>query len=498
MMFNRFSLYQKLAASLFVIFGAMIVLIVSWSQTLEQISQHQAQQKLHLQLAEHLVADNPLLKKGVYDYSALENLFHTLMLLGPAFEFYFVDPSGEILTYSAPKGKVKRKNIDLVPLLSLIEHNNKLPIYGQDPRNLAKQKIFSVAPVYSHEKQQQKHLQGYLYIIIGGEAYDTIFSRIKASGSLTLTAIWFAAGLVLLLLLLLALFRTFTQPIQTLAHQLKQIEAAQFDLSAITLTPWPTHTHNEIHQLGGSVNQMLERIDNQLKQLKQNDAQRRELLAHLSHDLRTPLSSLQGYLELLNQAMPSDACAQQAEYLAVSLNNAKQLKNLIDQIFELAHLESGQVAINTERFNLGELIYDCLAKFALKAEQAGVTLKVEPQICDFMILSDIAKLERVLSNLIDNALRHTPSGGTITLKVVAQGKKVKLQVCDTGSGIKAEEIDYIFDARYRASNAQGCKKTHGGLGLAICKQLVKLLHSDIQVYSQLGKGTEFEMMLLRS
>ena len=498
-MFNRFSLYQKLAASLFLIFSAVIVLIVSWSHTLEQVSQHQAQQKLHLQLAEHLVADNPLLKKGVYDYSALENLFHTLMVLGPAFEFYFVDPSGEILTYSAPQGKVKRKDIDLVPLLALIEDRDQLPVYGQDPRNLDKQKIFSVAPVYSHEEdRQQKHLQGYLYIIIGGEAYDTIFSRIQASDSLMITAMWFAAALTFLLLLLLAIFRTFTKPIQQLAEQLIQIEATQFDLSKIKLKPWPNHTHNEIHQLGRSVNQMLTRIDNQLTQLKQNDSQRRELLAHLSHDLRTPLASLKGYLELLNQAMPDDACVQQASYLAISINNAKQLKNLIDQIFELAHLESGHVAINTERFNLGELIYDCLAKFALKAEQAGVMLKVEPQICDFMVLSDIAKLERVLSNLIDNALRHTPQGGTITLKVTPQGQKIKLQVCDTGSGIKAEEIDYIFDARYRASNAQGCKKTHGGLGLAICKQLLKLLHSDIQVYSQLGKGTQFEMVLMKS
>ncbi|MBE0364735.1 hypothetical protein PULV_a2493 [Pseudoalteromonas ulvae UL12] len=497
-MLNRLSLYQKLAASLFLIFSAVIVLIVSWSQTLEQVSQHQAQQKLHLQLAEHLVVDNPLLKEGVYDYNALENLFHTLMLLGPAFEFYFVDPSGEILTYSAPKGKVTRKKVDLVPLLALIEHNNKLPIYGQDPRNLDKEKIFSVAPVYSHENQQQKHLQGYLYIIIGGEAYDTIFSRIQSSDALMITAMWFSAGLVFLLLLLLAIFRTFTQPIQSLATQLKKIEAAQFDLTQVKLTPWPNNTHNEIHQLGRSVNQMLVRIDSQLKQLKHNDAQRRELLAHLSHDLRTPLASLQGYLELLNQAMPEDACVQQADYLAISLNNAKQLKNLIDQIFELAHLESGQVAINNERFNLGELMYDCLAKFALKAEQAGVTLKVEPHICDFMVLSDIAKLERVLSNLIDNALRHTPSGGSITLRVIPQGQKIKLQVCDTGTGIKAEEIDYIFDARYRASNAQGCKKTHGGLGLAICKQLLKLLHSDIQVYSQLGKGTQFEMLLMKS
>ncbi|GAA0818398.1 histidine kinase dimerization/phospho-acceptor domain-containing protein [Colwellia asteriadis] len=501
MLFNRFSLYQKIVASLFVIFSAVIMMIVSWSQQLEQVSQQQAQQKLHLQLATHLVQDNPLLQQGVYDYDALKNLFHTLMLLGPAFEFYFVDPHGEILTYSAPKGKVKRKKINLAPLLSLIEQNNKLPIYGQDPRNIDKTKIFSVAPVYNHENTKdktQKNLQGYLYVIIGGEAYDTIFNRIKASETLSVTAMWFIAGFIFLLLFLLALFRYFTQPMQQLVQQLTAIESARFDLTNITLPQWPSNTRNEVHQLGNSINNMVLRIDSQFKQLKQNDSQRRELLTHLSHDLRTPLASLQGYLELLTHAKVTDTPEQKADYLAISLNNTKQLKGLIDQIFELAHLESGHVEVNNERFNLGELIYDCLAKFTLKATQSGVTFNVEPKICDFMISSDIAKLERILSNLIDNALRHTPSGGNIIIKVSNQEHAINLQVCDTGTGINADEINYIFDARYRASNAKGCKKTHGGLGLAICKQLLKLLHSDIEVRSQLGTGTQFEIVLRKN
>lgn len=498
MLFNRFSLYQNIVISLFVIFSAVILMIVSWSQQLEKVSQQQAQQKLHLQLAEHLVQDNPLLQEGVYDYDALENLFHTSMLLGPAFEFYFIDSDGKILTYSAPKDKIKRKSVDLAPLLALIDKSNQLPIYGQDPRSIDKQKIFSVAPVYSNEINQQKHLQGYVYVIIGGEAYDTIFNRIKASETLSITAMWFIAVFILLLIFLLALFRYFTQPIRQLAQQLASIESARFDLTDITLNQWPSNTNNEIHQLGNSVNNMVVRIDNQLKKLKQNDSQRRELLSHLSHDLRTPLASLQGYLELLSQTKITDTPEQKADYLTISLNNSKQLKSLIDQIFELAHLESGHVAISNERFNLGELIYDCLAKFTLKAEQVGVTLIVEPKICDFMVFSDIAKLERILSNLIDNALRHTPSGGEIAIKVSNQTAKVKLQLCDTGTGINANEIDYIFDARYRASNAKGCKKTHSGLGLAICKQLIKLLNSDIQVSSQLGKGTQFEILLMKS
>ncbi|SFC82392.1 sensor histidine kinase [Pseudoalteromonas denitrificans] len=495
----KISLYQKLAFSLFIIFSLICTLVLSWSQQLDHISQNQAEQKLHLNLAEHLVQDNPLLQQGVYDHQALENLFHTLMLLGPAFEFYFVDPSGEILTYSAKPGKVKRKRINLSPVLQLIEHAENMPIYGDDPRNLNKLKIFSAAPVYSHEDQDgiknRGKLQGYLYVIIGGEIYDTVFSRIKSNDTLLITASWLFAALIFLFIILLLLFKYFTNPINKLAKEISQIQAANFDLSKVQLSQWPKYQSNEVHLLGNSLNVIVRLIHQQINLLEQNDSQRRELLTHLSHDLRTPLASLQGYLEILNHQNTKLDEQQQQEYLTITLNNCKQLKHLIDQIFELAHLESGRVSVNNEMFNLGELIYDIVAKFTLKAQKANVKLTIKPTVCDFNTLCDIAKLERVLSNLIENALRHTPENGEIIINVFAKNSKLVIQVSDTGTGIKAEEINYIFDARYRASNAVGHKKQHGGLGLAISKRLLQILNSDIKVHSEFGKGTLFEFSI---
>lgn len=495
----KISLYQKLAFSIFIIFSLICTLVLSWSQQLDQVSQHQAEQKLHLNLAEHLVSDNPLLKQGVYDYKALENLFHTLMLLGPAFEFYFVDPSGEILTYSAKPGKVKRKRINLSPILQLIENAENMPVYGDDPRNLDKLKIFSAAPVYSNEPsenlQNKGELQGYLYVIIGGEAYDTVFSRIKSNDTLLITASWLLAALVFLFIISLLLLRYFTKPIKQLAKEIYQIQQANFDLQQVELSLWPKHQSNEVHMLGNSLNTIVRLIHQQINLLEQNDNQRRELLTHLSHDLRTPLASLQGYLEILTLKNTQLDKEQQQAYLAITLNNCKQLKHLIDQIFELAHLESGRVSVNNEMFNLGELVYDIVAKFSLKAQKSQVKLVIEPTVCDFNTICDIAKLERVLSNLIDNALRHTPENGTITINVFAKECKLTIQVSDTGSGIKAEEINYIFDARYRASNAIGNKKQHGGLGLAISKRLLHILNSDIKVQSEFGQGTQFEFSI---
>ncbi|KZN37656.1 HAMP domain-containing sensor histidine kinase [Pseudoalteromonas luteoviolacea] len=477
------SLYHRLAIVITSVFMITVSAFVFWSQNLSAVSRAQAEQQLHLGLAEHLAQDNPLLKQGVYDYKALENLFHTLMVLGPAFEFYFVDPSGKLLTYSAKPGEVKRQAIDLRPLIQLINEPNKLPVYGDDPRSIEQSKIFSVSPVYNGET-----LQGYLYVIIGSSISDSISAQIKSSEQLVKNTTGLIIMVALLFVTLLLLFRTMTQPLKKLGEFIRKVEKNNFDIKAVPTLEWPSHS-NEIHQVGQSVNGMLETINQQMTQLTTIDEQRRKLLAHLSHDLRTPLASLQGYLELIERRPP--AGHQEQEYLAISLKNCNQLKGLIDQIFELAHLESGQSNVNFEVFNLGELIYDIMAKFALKAQQADVSLSVFPVECDFTVYSDIGKLERILSNLIENALRHTPAKGSICVSICAIDNAYNIAVQDTGVGISPKELPYIFEARYQASNSKGCKKSHAGLGLAITARLIDLIKSEIKVNSRLGQGSEF-------
>ncbi|MCG7548382.1 HAMP domain-containing sensor histidine kinase [Pseudoalteromonas sp. Of7M-16] len=478
-----FSLYHRLALTITGVFMLTASAFVFWTQNLSSISRSQAEQQLHLGLAEHLAQDNPLLKQGVYDYKALENLFHTLMVLGPAFEFYFVDPSGKLLTYSAKPGEVKRQSIDLRPLIQLINEPDKLPVYGEDPRSVEQNKIFSVSPVYNEDT-----LQGYLYVIIGSSIADSISAQIKSSEQLAQSTAWLIAMAVFLFAILLLLFRTMTRPLKRLSQFIQTVEQNDFDIQSVDKITWPSK-HNEIHLVGQSVNSMLETINQQMSQLTAIDEQRRKLLAHLSHDLRTPLASLQGYLELIEKQPPKGINEQ--EYLAIALKNCNQLKSLIDQIFELAHLESGQSNVSFEVFNLGELIYDILAKFALKAQKADISLNVYPANCDYTVYSDIAKLERILSNLIENALRHTPAKGNICISICATDKSYSIAVQDTGVGISPKELPYIFEARYQASNTRGCKKSHAGLGLAITARLIELIKSEIKVNSRLGQGSEF-------
>lgn len=486
----KISLYQKLALSVCFTFIVLASLLFYWSNSLAEHSKFQAEQKLHIQLAEHLAHDNPLLQDGVYDKKALENLFHTLMLLGPAFEFYFLDPAGNIITYSADASKIKRKTVELSPLVKLISTPNAVPIFGDDPRDITKQKIFSAAPIYRGD-----NLQGYLYVIIGGEIYDSIFSQVKNDEHLQQYGALFIGTVLLLLLILLAVFRYFTSPIKRLASEMKALKAVKFDQNKVTLSHWKNAHNNEVDMLGNTFNSMVKQINQQFGQLTENDRIRRELLAHLSHDLRTPLATMQGYIETMVIKGAALSSLDRANYLETVQRNGMQLKRLIDQIFELAHLEDGQVTVNLETFAIGELLHDIMAKFSLKAKEKNICLRLQPEQCRFIVYSDIAKLERIITNLLENAIRHTDKNGEITLLIEQLTNKIKISVHDNGSGISKEDIAYIFDARYRASNAIEDSTTHAGLGLAISQKLSKILHSELFVDSKLGQGTCFSLSL---
>ena len=487
----KLSLYQRLSLSLFVVFIAVIVVFFFWTQEVEKVTRYESQQQLHLSLAANLARDNPLLQQGVYDPKALENLFHTLMVLGPAFEFYYVDPQGKLLTHSIAPSLIKKHKINLVPLIQLTSNQAPLPIYGDDPKHPTRKKVFSAAPVFNGTQ-----LQGYLYIIVAGERYESTYSQHKGNHQTEFSVVLAIIAFIFLFAVMLGLFRYFTNPLRHLISDINALKAQDFDQSKVQLHKWMPNSQNEVHQLGSVFLEMVEQINNQIERLKKTDANRRELLADLSHDLRTPLSSLQGYIETLAIKGNSTTSEQREKYVNTALKNASQLKKLIDQIFELAHLEGGQVSLNQETFNLTELLYDVADKFSLKAKNKNIKMVIIPEFSNVQVNSDIGKLERILSNLIDNALRHTAENGEISLEIsgINEGE-CYLLVKDNGSGIKEEEVAYIFDARYRASNATSGKGKNVGLGLAITQKLAELMRLDIRVQSKLGEGTSFSLNL---
>jgi signal transduction histidine kinase len=487
----KLSLYHRLSLSLLVVFIAIISVFYIWAQKLEQKTRYESEQYLHLSLAASLARDNPLLQQGVYDHKALKNLFHTLMIMGPAFEFYFVDPKGNIMTHSIAPSLIKRSKIDLFPLTQLTQNQAPLPIYGDDPQHISRKKIFSAAPVFNGST-----LQGYLYVIVAGERYESSFNRLQSSRKTEISIVLIIGAMLFLFVVMLGIFSYFTRPLRRLSKDIKALQKVGFDKSKVKLAQWMPNSRNEVHQLGTAFDQMVKQINQQFSMLQQSDVKRRELLADISHDLRTPLSSLQGYIEMLALKNDQVSVEQRQKYIETALKNSQHLKGLIDQIFELAHLEGAQVSLNLETFNLAELLYDVVAKFSLQTAAKNIEVLIVPECSYTQIHSDIGKLERVLSNLLENAIRHTSTKGRILLTITElKNNQCQLSITDNGTGIKDDELLYIFDTRYRASNAIEDKEKHTGLGLAITKKLLELLKTDIKVTSTYGEGTSFTFNL---
>jgi signal transduction histidine kinase len=484
------SLFGRLALLVVALFLVASALLLKLADSNNENYSNLVQQSLHHDLAARMIEDNSLLKAGQIDQAALANTFHALMLLGPAYEIYTLDTNGKILVYSADPGLVRSKTVDLAPVQRFLE-GATLPAFGDDPRNPSAHNIFSVARIHDPDGS----IAGYLYVILRSQQQAAVEQSFAWQGlenqarNFALVALSFTA------FVLLILFAKLARPLSSLNQSMARLRRDGFKHSeALTLQPLPAWASVEVVQLHQSFAELMQFLAAQFKQIKDEERLRRELLSHITHDLKTPLAALQGYLEtwLLQHAKGTGY-----EYLEIALRNAEQLNTLVDQLVELARLEGGVETVRLEPIAIAELAQDVLSKFTLRAQQLGVTLQVTPRDTSLMIRADIGKLERVLTNLIDNALRHTPAGGTISIELSrSPGSDILLiTVRDTGLGIAHEDLDRIFEPNFRGSHGFADNAAHLGLGLAIVRRLLELHESSIRVMSEPGNGSAFNFGL---
>jgi hypothetical protein len=295
------------------------------------------------------------------------------------------------------------------------------------------------------------------------------------------------------LLAALIVFRFLTRRLRTLAETIDAFRASDFS-TPVRITDRDV-SGDEIDRLAHAFAEMSERIVGQLDELARADARRRELLANVSHDLRTPLASMQGYLETLLLKEGSLGPEESRSYLLVAARHCERLGRLVRDLFELTRLEAHEIRPRLERFPIAELLQDVAQKFELQAHKARqqIVTQIPPDVP--AVLADIGMIERVLENLIENAMRYTPAGGTIGLAVAAGEGRVALQVSDTGRGIAPDELASVFERYYRVDRGESGDTGNAGLGLAITRRIVELHGGTIRAESTLGTGTRFVVEL---
>lgn len=489
------ALYTRLALSLLLVMitvGGGFYALEQWS-TREYHAE--LTQRLNGSIAMYVTDQTTLIENGVVNQAELAVLAERAMVVNPSVEVYLLDRKGQILGHGLPPEAVQLETVDLEPVKHLMGGESNMPLYGSDPRNPQRQKVFSASPVMYGD-----NLEGYLYVVLGGRQYDELAGNIRGSYVRTTSIAAIAALVTGGFLAGLVAFGLLTRRLTTLTRAVQSFTDSGFDPGIVpTLVPPGDNTRqgkgDEISQLNNAFVAMAAKIREQFDALQENDRLRRELISNVSHDLRTPLATMHGYVDTLLLKNEELDATEREHYLQITRKHTRRLGSLIGDLFELSKLDSGSMPLNPETFPLAELLHDVVQDFELEARRREIDLRLSGDPERALVHADIGLVQRVLENLIRNALNHTPEGGRVTLDISKRPERIAVCVADTGCGIPQDQIENIFDRFYCSDNAQDNRSDSTGLGLAIVKRILDLHGTRITVASQMNEGTRFEFSL---
>ena len=319
-------------------------------------------------------------------------------------------------------------------------------------------------------------------LLFGGmAAVAFVVTRLVGGGGQTAVLVW-VLGLSLALALPVLAVATAMRAFRRIATPLADIMAAADAVARGDLNA-------RVSEGGrGAFDRLTTSFNRMVDELRRTDQLRRNLTADVAHELRTPLHVIQGNLE----GIQDNIYEATSEHIAATLEETRLLGRLVDDLNTLALAESGQLPLVKEELDVGDLLVDVAAAFASQTDSAGIAL--ESDVANdgaVTVIADAGRLQQVMGNLVSNALRHTESGGTISIRASSTSKTVLLEVSDTGEGIPAEDLPFVFDRFWRGEPSRA-RAGHmgGGLGLAIARQLVEAHGGQIDVRSEPGEGTD--------
>lgn len=450
---------------------------------------YQTTQRLNAGIAKDLIKEkfvenHPLDSTGAVNKPLFSDIMNNMMAVNRAIEVYLLDAEGHVkysvvLDHKVPD--TQQLKIDLEPIHRFINSDGKEYVLGDDPKDLEKRTIFSAA------KFNHQGYEGYMYIVLAGndflatrsDLFNGYLMHIGLGGSLL--TLFFATALGIIAIWHL------TKSLREIIFAAKRFQqgdlkyridnADQMDLANVATT----------------YNDMADTILADIEKIKSIDQLRKELIANVSHDLRTPLAIIQGYTDTLHMKNTELSKEEQLGYLNVISSGSTRLAKLITQLFEYSKLESNQVRPEKEPFLISELANDIYRDYAILAMEKNIDLKLSMSDDIPLVFADISLVERAIQNLMDNAVKFTPENGKITINITTLTTHVEVMIKDTGPGIEKENQALIFE-RYKQTKA-GQEKEGSGLGLAIVKKIMEIHNSHISVRNNPNEGTVFSFAL---
>lgn len=478
------SLYWKIAAVfLFALIIVSIVYLYIAAFTAEMYFQ-EASQRLNEEVALHIAEENQFFVNGEANQETLKKIFHDIMVINPSIEVYLLNNDGKILSYFAPNKEVKLDYVPLEPINEFLKVGASSFVMGADPKNEHVEKTFSAAKVYEGSVHR-----GFIYVILGGEEFENAASFVVGSYILRLGVRSMTITLIAAALFSLIALGFITKNIRKIVAVVRRFKEGHLN-ARINLK-----SKGELGEFADSFNEMADTIVKNLEEIKTMDNLRRELVANVSHDLRTPLATIQGYVETILIKADSLSDDEKNTYMKTILNSTERLKTLVSELFELSKLEARETKPKLEPFSIAEIVQDIQQKNKVIAEKKQIELSVDFPYNLPLVCADIGMMEKVIQNLLDNAMKFTSENGKVLIRLQPQSDMILLEIQDSGHGISNEALPHIFD-RYQRNERSGHLENKGlGLGLAIVKRILEVHNLDIKVKSTEGKGTIFSFKI---
>lgn len=463
-----------------VLFLGGMSLIITFNATSRLYDE--VEQALNRDYARSIAGELQPLVADSFSEEKIKKAIHYIMVLNPKVEIYIVEEEGQILChFTESDEKLARETIDLDPVNSFIRNNGRIPVQGDDPYSIREQKPFSAATLKLGDHK------GYVYVILRGRGFDRSLDGLRSNYYARSAMLTLLAALIATLFAGLSLFFLLTRRLRSLSSAVKAFEKGEYDRRV------RVSGRDELGLLCRGFNDMAASIEKGVDQLQLAEKQRKELIANISHDLRSPITSIRGSLEtmLIKEQNLSDTGRR--EYLESCISNVSGFQKLVEELFDLAKLEARQIRPRFQPFSLAELVQDTVLKMKILSEDAGVMVKAKTPDDMHMVRGDIALIERVIGNIMENAFNHTPPGGRVLVRLETGDGYRRIVIEDTGSGISAADLPHVFERFYKADKSRNREGT--GLGLAIAREIVQLHSGSIQVESPPGRGAIFSVSL---
>lgn len=478
---NRF--YFRLSAVFLILIAFLAVMQARISSDVFDRRRDEIDQRANAMLAADMAREISPYPDPKENQEEIGSAIHYMMVLNPRIEIYLLAPDGTIEAYFADSEMpVVDRSIGIVPIENFLSGRAVFPLYGDDPRRPDRPSTFSVARLNPGDPDG-----GYLYIILRSSLYDAARTQIAGYYYNVALRRGLLFSLPIVAVLGLMVFFLLTKRLRTLTEVVRAFGNGDHGIRA------PDSASDEIGELAGSFNSMAAMIGDSIEALRKAETNRRDLVANISHDLKTPLAAIGGYAEtLLEKGVFLDE-AKRKSYLETALASVETMRNRVDDLFRLSELEDGALTLKEEPFSLAELCQDVVMQLRPLAEHLRVDLKLEPPEDLCRVNGDISQLERVVANLVENALRFAPVGTEVSVGLARADESIRVSVTDSGPGISVDQAGKVFDRFYTGEPSR--TSGHSGLGLAIAKRIVELHDGTIGVVVRPEGGSVFHFSI---